>query len=199
MLEYYNRNAESMIENTLKLDLKPIYETFEAYLRPGVKILDAGFGSGRDSLHFRSRGYEVVSIDYSPEVVRRGKTLLNNEVLNVDIRDIRYVNEFDAVWASAVFFHFEDDEIKNVLDLCWNALKDRGVLYMSFKYGKSLRQKDGRTFNDFDEEKIGALLEDVVGYDIVEIWKTKDARADHIDKYWTNVILRKTGTPVDNG
>lgn len=191
MLEYYNKNAENMIENTLKLDLKPIYERFERYIKPGGKILDAGFGSGRDSLHFRSKGFDVVSVDYSPEVVRRGKTLLNNEVLQVDIREIRYVSEFDAVWASAIFFHFEDDEIKNVLDLCWNALRDNGVLYMSFKYGKHLRQKDGRIFNDFDEEKIERLLNDVSGYEVLEIWKTKDARADRIDKYWTNVILQK--------
>ncbi len=191
MLEYYNKNAANMIENTLKLDLKPIYEVFEKYLSPGAKILDAGFGSGRDSLHFRSRGYDVVSVDYSPEVVRRGRTLLNNEVLCVDIRDMRYEREFDAIWASAVFFHLDDEEIVQVLNLCRNALKDGGALYMSFKYGKTLRTKNGRVFNDFDEDKIAGLIKRIEGFETAELWKTKDARADRIDKYWMNVILKK--------
>lgn len=191
MLEYYDKNAVNMIENTLKLDLKPIYEIFEKYLTPGAKILDAGFGSGRDSLHFCAQAFDVVSVDFSPEVVRRGRTLLHNEVLCVDIREMRYEKEFDAIWASAVFFHFEDDEIKNVLKLCRNALKDGGVLYMSFKYGKALRAKNGRVFNDFDEEKIKELMKGVEGFEIAELWKTKDARADRTDKYWMNVVLEK--------
>lgn len=191
MREYYDRNAQNMIESTLKLDLKPIYDKFEQYLKPGEKLLDVGFGSGRDSLHFSGAHYVVVSIDDAPEVVKRGKTLLNNEVLEVDVRDIRYEKEFGAIWASAILFHFETEEIKEILKSFHRALKDQGVLYMSFKYGKNVRIKGERIFNDFDEEKFAEMMSGVEGFEVMDVWKTEDARPDHEDKFWLNAILRK--------
>jgi len=189
--EYYNANASDMIEHTLKLDLQPIYVKFEKHLKPGAKLLDVGFGSGRDSLHFEKKGYDVVSIDFAPEVYSRGKILLNTEVLLVDVRDIRYQNEFDAIWASAVLFHFGDDELVDVIDRCRVALKEKGVMYISFKYGTDELIRHGRFFNDFTEEKFEKLMEKVPGFTITEIWQTQDARPSHSNQYWLNVILTK--------
>ncbi len=189
--EYYNFNASDMIENTLKVDLKPIYERFESHLKPGAKILDVGFGSGRDSLHFEAKSYEVVSIDFAQEVYNRGKILLNTEVLLVDVRDIRYKNEFDGIWASAVFFHFTENELKDVLTKCADALKDKGVVYISFKYGTEEINRHGRYFNDYDEAKFKHLMSKVPQFEIAEIWKTTDARENKNSQYWLNVILTK--------
>lgn len=189
--EYYNQNASDMIENTLNLDLQPIYEKFEIYLKPGAKLLDVGFGSGRDSLHFDAMCYEVVSIDFAEEVYFRGKNLLNTEVLHVDVKDIRYKNEFEGIWASAIFFHFSDEEIIEVLKRCHDALKDKGVIYVSFKYGEEAVMRHGRFFNDFTESKFEALMESVDEFEIAEIWKTQDARVDHNTQFWLNIILKK--------
>jgi len=189
--EYYNANASDMIENTLKLDLQPIYEKFEYYLKPGAKILDVGFGSGRDSLHFDAMGYEVVSIDFAEEVYYRGKNLLNTEVLLVDVRDIRYKSEFNGIWGSAIFFHFTNEEIVSVLKRCADALKQMGVIYISFKYGEGELVRHGRYFNDFDESKFKKMMTEVSEFEISEIWKTQDARLDHNSQYWLNVILTK--------
>ncbi|OJV62565.1 MAG: hypothetical protein BGO41_15535 [Clostridiales bacterium 38-18] len=189
--EYYNTNASGMIEHTLKLDLQPIYEKFEKYLKPGAKLLDVGFGSGRDSLHFDAKGYEVVSIDFASEVYNRGKVLLNTEVLLVDVRDIKYKNEFEAIWASAVLFHFKEDELKDVLKRCNEALVTNGVMYISFKYGKEELIRHGRFFNDFDEAKFKALYAQIEGFELTEMWQTQDARHDHGEQFWLNVILTK--------
>ncbi|HAS73977.1 MAG TPA: SAM-dependent methyltransferase [Clostridiales bacterium UBA8960] len=189
--DYYNKNASDMIENTLKLDLQPIYEKFEKYLKPGAKLLDVGFGSGRDSLHFDAKGFEVVSIDFAQEVYNRGKILLNTEVLLVDIRDIKYKNEFEGIWASAVLFHYDEKQIIDVLVRCRDALKDNGIMYVSFKYGQDALLRHGRFFNDFDEVKFEKMMSEVENFDISEIWKTQDARGDHRSQYWLNVILTK--------
>ncbi len=189
--DYYNKNASDMIDNTLKLDLQPIYEKFEKYLLPGAKLLDVGFGSGRDSLHFDANGFEVVSIDFAQEVYSRGKILLNSEVLLVDVRDIRYNNEFDGIWASAVLFHYDEEEIVDVLNRCRDALKTGGVMYVSFKYGEQALLRHGRYFNDFTEGKFEKMMSKVDGFSISEIWKTQDARADHSTQYWLNIILTK--------
>lgn len=188
---YYNTHASDMIENTLKVDLQPIYDKFEQLIKPGAKILDVGFGSGRDSLHFASKGYSVVSIDFASEVYSRGKILLNNEVLLVDVREMRYKNEFDAIWASAVFFHFTMDEIKDVLHRCYDALKTGGIVYLSFKYGEQELLRHGRYFNDFNEKKFETLMNNVDYFDMTQMWQTNDARPNHTEQYWLNVILTK--------
>lgn len=188
---YYNENAQNMIERTLKLDLHPIYDRFEIYLQKGDKILDVGFGSGRDSIYFRSCGYDVVSIDFAEEVVRRGRTLLNNEVLLVDMRQMRYAEEFDAIWASAVLLHYREDEIVPLLARMRDALKPQGVVYVSFKYGDAVEERHGRMFNDFNEDKFARMMQSVEGFEIAEMWQTQDARADHESKRWLNVILKK--------
>lgn len=188
---YYNQNAKAFIESTLNVDLKEIYVRFEAYLSPGVKLLDIGFGSGRDSLHFYQKGYQLVSIDNSEQIYKRGKTFLSNEVLLVDFFDVLYQSEFDGIWASAVFLHFTNEQILLGLSLCHNALKHNGLLYLSFKYGQGEVFRHGRYFNDFDEKKWAEIMEKAVGWREEEIWVTSDARPEHEGKKWLNVILRK--------
>ncbi|MBS7527238.1 class I SAM-dependent methyltransferase [Fusibacter paucivorans] len=193
--QYYNEHAHEFIEKTLQVDLKPIYEVFESYLKPGIKLLDVGFGSGRDSLHFYKRGYEVVSIDYAEEIVARGESFLNNEVLLVDFQEVQYKDEFDAIWASAVFLHFTDDDILKALAICHRALKSEGYVYLSFKYGETGVMRKGRFFNDFTEAKILSLLNEQANSQtalkLEKMWLTEDARKDHQGKKWINIILKK--------
>ena len=69
-IEYYNKNAEEFYNATASADMSETCNKFLKYVAPGGKILDAGCGSGRDSLYFIKRGYEVVSFDASEEMVR---------------------------------------------------------------------------------------------------------------------------------
>ena len=58
-INYYNLNAESFIAGTLNADISRARDLFLKYVKPGGRILDAGCGSGRDSLAFMAAGYEV--------------------------------------------------------------------------------------------------------------------------------------------
>jgi len=189
--QYYNKHAQEIVDRTLNVDLKPIYTEFEHFLKPGGKILDVGFGSGRDSLHFYKMGYDVVSIDYAENIVARGKILLNNEVLLVDFNKILYDNEFDGIWASAIFLHFTEDEILEGLKKCSKALQKDGIVYISFKYGEEETIRNGRFFNDFTETKFEKIVAKCNLFKVEKIWQTQDARQTHTEKYWLNIILKK--------
>ena len=74
-MNYYDKHAKEYIINTKDVDMKEYYEVFESYLKPNSKILDVGFGSGRDSLYFKNKGYIVYSIDPIKEFFDNGKSI----------------------------------------------------------------------------------------------------------------------------
>lgn len=186
--EYYNKNAKEFIENTINVDLKEQYELFEKYLPEKGNILDIGFGSGRDSLYF-SQKYNVVSIDNCMEFIKEGKKILNNEILFMDVKKMKFSNEFNGIWACASLLHLPYKELENVLNSCFKALKNNGVMYMSFKYGDYEGIRNGRYFTDFNEDKLNKLLAKT-SFKLIETKVSIDSRPDR-DKKWLNVIITK--------
>ena len=71
-----------------------------------------------------------------------------------------------------------------------SALKPNGVLYMSFKYGDSDRDQDGRQFTDLDENQAEALLEQFENVQHIQQWVTLDQRPDRQEK-WLNLLWKK--------
>ncbi|ERJ11898.1 class I SAM-dependent methyltransferase [Haloplasma contractile] len=186
--EYYNKHAQAFIENTIKHDLSTQYAFFEQHLPDTGKILDIGFGSGRDSLYF-SKKYEVTSIDNSEEFVNIGKALLNNDVILMDVKDMDFNSEFDGIWACASLLHVPYKELPLALNNCYRALKKGGVMYASFKYGNFEGERKGRYFTDLNEDRLRALLENT-GFELINTMITEDVRPD-VDTKWLNVVLRK--------
>jgi len=74
-----------------------LYVPFLSYLRPYASILDAGCGSGRDTLYLTSRGYRVTAFDYSPEMVKLAAKLTGQEILQLSFQDIEFNSQFDGV------------------------------------------------------------------------------------------------------
>ena len=99
--EYYNINAKEFSDSTLNSDMSELYIEFEKYLKHGSKILDLGCGSGRDSIHFIQKGYDVISFDYSEELAKCASINIGKEVIIGDMREIKFENTLDAIWVSA--------------------------------------------------------------------------------------------------
>ena len=66
-MNYYKEHAQEFINDTFECDMSKQYYFFEKHLKSKGTILDIGFGSGRDSLYFQSKGYEVYAIDPEEE------------------------------------------------------------------------------------------------------------------------------------
>lgn len=187
-ISYYNQNAEEYFNKTVNVSMQELYDQFEAYLKPGDKILDLGCGSGRDSRYFLSKGYDVVSVDGSKAMCNLAETYIGKKVRNITFEKLDYDNEFDAVWACASLVHVDMGEITDVLFRIQRALKKKGILYASWKYGKGERIEKQKYYADYDEESINSLFSDA-SMKVAKIWISDDnlIRASK----WLNVIGEK--------
>lgn len=190
-VEFYNENAKGFFENTVDADMGETYETFNSYLKKGTTILDLGCGSGRDSYHFSNYGYEVISADYSDEMVKMARDYLNKEVIKLDMRQMDFKKKFDGIWACASILHIKKDAIGKVLKNSYRALKDGGIMYMSFKYGEGEVQSGERHFSNYTEDTFSELLDSLDIFSVEKFWKTADVRPDRQDEFWLNVIVKK--------
>lgn len=189
-IDYYNMHSDQFAESTFNVDMESLYHPFLEHLPSTARILDLGCGSGRDSLAFKKKGYEVDACDYSEELVKKAHELTGINVLHQSFYDLDKVERYDGIWACASLLHCERDRLAEVLQKMLSALNPNGVIYMSFKYGDSDREKDGRQFTDLDENQAEALLEQFDNVQQIQQWVTLDQRPDRQEK-WLNLLWKK--------
>lgn len=190
-IEYYNSNAEEFYESTVTADMSVQYKLFEKYLGDGAHILDCGCGSGRDSKHFLDDGFEVTAIDGSEELCKKASELTGLEVKHIYFQDLNFDNEFSGVWACASLLHVKRDELPDVLTKITKALRDGGVLYVSFKYGDFSGERSGRFFTDLDDESFETLIANIPEMVLKEKYISTDVRPGRENERWLNAIVTK--------
>lgn len=187
-IDYYNENAGNFCDSTFNLDLSNIHSRFLSYIPPQGKILDAGCGSGRDSLAFMEAGYDVTAFDASFEMVKR-TSRYSIRTFHMKFEELDMKNKFDGIWACASLLHVHRHNFSDVLSRLADSLKHGGVMYASFKYGNGERFDGSRTFLDMNEnmfvKSIGYLFE------ISDTWITRDLRINRATEKWFNVIVKK--------
>ena len=191
-LNHYNQQAEKYYKQTVNVDLTALYPQFLKYLESKAHILDAGCGSGRDSLYFLEQGYQVTAVDAAKKLAQLAEDLIEQEVLKMRLEELNFNSEFDGIWACASLLHLSNEEIKKVLKNFTQALVAEGIIYISLKYGQQEEFRNGRFFNYHNEESWLNLMEGIEDLTIVELWQTGDLKEDGRDEKWLNVLLQKS-------
>lgn len=187
-LRYYQDNAQEFIHNTLDKEMRHQYMSFEKHLSDKAHILDAGCGSGRDSLYFKQEGYQVTAFDASQKMCDFASTLIKQEVLQLNFDDMHFDNSFDAIWASASLLHVPKESMSETLNKLAKALKPKGILYASFKSGEKEFIKEDRYFNSYSKESFTKIVETSF-FHIKEMYLLEDTRPDKEGEFWLNCIL----------
>lgn len=189
-MHYYDENAEAFFNTTYQVKMDALYAPFLQYLPKQGYILDLGCGSGRDSLAFKKLGYTVTAIDLSAELVKKATQLTGLKVQKKSFYDLDEIRQYDGIWACASLLHCERHRLDDVLQKMTNALKSYGVMYLSFKYGDSDREQDGRKFTDLNEEQAAACLKNNKQLKLLNQWITEDQRPDRNER-WLNLLIQK--------
>lgn len=121
------------------IDIYLFDQLLRGRIRPGMSVLDAGCGGGRNLVYFLQEGFEVRALDPDPESIRRVQVLA--ERLAPDLPAANFRVEMlesgsfpdsiaDAVISSAVL-HFARDEsqFREMLRGTWRLVKPDGMLF----------------------------------------------------------------------
>lgn len=191
-LDYYERHAESYFIATRDADLSALYERFVQELPKGAHILDAGSGSGRDTLAFLQRGYAVSAFDSSPALSERSARFTGVRTRVLRFQELEDEEEYEGIWACASLLHVPEAELPDAIARLVRALKPGGVLYMSFKHGAGERvTEDGRFFNDMTESRLRRVLQALSNVKLKEVWVTTGEGKFQGLGEWLNALVSK--------
>ncbi|ART83340.1 SAM-dependent methyltransferase [Oceanisphaera profunda] len=189
-VDYYQQQAKSFYQSTAFVDMAPLYQRFLPHVPVGGHIVDAGCGSGRDSLHFANLGFTVSAFDASPALVELAQQHTGLPVSVCSFEEFAAPEPVDAIWACASLLHVPRAELKQVMAHLSAQLKPNGVFYCSFKYGQDDVSRDGRHFTNLDETGLSELVSQLP-LTVIEHWQTGDVRPSREHERWLNAILRK--------
>lgn len=102
---------------------------------PGMRVLEAGCGTGRNLVYFIREGYGVFGADSDPraiENVRRLAPALSPENFRVEpVETMSFPDSFADVVISSAVLHFARDDQQFQAMLCgtWRVLKPGGLLF----------------------------------------------------------------------
>ncbi len=190
---FYEDRAAEYFEETRHADLGMLYQWFLSELPRGGLILDAGSGSGRDTLEFVKRGYRVEAFDASAALAALSSlyTGVQTEVLafeNFNMRPERY----DGIWALASLLHVPRRELPRVVAELAASLKPGGIFFATFKAGaKDLVDEFGRSFTNLSKDSAERLFSATNWFDQVEIREVEGAASFGQRTIWIHVLAKR--------
>ena len=190
-IDYYNKYAAKVFEDTVDENMDDITSRFLEMLEEGDTILDMGCGSGRDSLTFYNLGYDVTPLDGSEEMCRLAEIHTGLDVLQMKYEEMNFDGAFDGVWACGAFVHIPKAEMPDILARVAKALTEDGVFYLSRRLGDFEGFQGERYFSFYSEKELRYLVEKGGLFHVVKEWVTKDVRSSHPNIQWINILAKK--------
>lgn len=185
---YYNLNAKEYFDRTFNVQPEEIRKSFCSQLAPNSTILDIGCGSGRDSLYFKERGFNVIAIDNSKELAKLASQFISQEVIVADIENYQTEQPIDGAWAMASLLHLSKDSFKKALINISNSLKPNGVFLLALKIGSGESyDENGRFFSYYQPEELATIFKELNIFQSFDFKFTQD-KLGRDDTQWLNVF-----------
>lgn len=192
-----------------QIDIYVFDQLLRGRIAPGMRVLDAGCGGGRNLVYLLQAGYEVSGVDSDPEAVRAVRELASTLApeLPADnfrietIEEMSFADGFaDVVLGSAVL-HFarDDDQFGAMVRGLWRVLKPGGLLLcrlastigmedrVRLVAGRRFRLPDGSERYLVDEATLVALTSSLGGV-LVDPLKTTVVQDQRCMTTW---VVRK--------
>jgi tellurite methyltransferase len=172
-----------------QIDIYLFDQLLRGRISPGMRILDAGCGDGRNLVYLLREGYEVFGVDANPVAIDNVRGLAAQLAPTLPAANFRaepveamsFPDELAKFVISSAVLHFasDDDHFRSMLTGTWRTLKPGGILFCRLASsigiesqiqrirGRRFRLPDGSErylvdaaiLNKFAEELGGILLD----------------------------------------
>jgi len=138
------------------IDIYLFDQILRGRIAPGMRIFDAGCGSGRNLVYFLSQGYDVSGVDEDSRAIGDVRNLapdLPADRFRLEaIEAMSFADAIADVAISSAVLHFarDDDHFRAMLRGSWRVLKPGGLFFCrlasSIGMERQVRQIGGRRF-----------------------------------------------------
>jgi SAM-dependent methyltransferase len=142
------------------IDIYLFDQLLRGRIAPGMRVLDAGCGSGRNLVYLLKTGYEVFGTDEDSRAIESARRLAGSLAPALPAHNFRveaiesmsFPDAFAEVVLSSAVLHFaqNEDHFAAMLRGTWRVLKPTGVLFCrlasSIGMEKQVRRVGGRRF-----------------------------------------------------
>jgi SAM-dependent methyltransferase len=164
-----------------QIDIYLFDQLLKGRISPGMRILDAGCGGGRNLVYLLREGYEVFAADSDPQAVGSVRSIARKLAptlpeSNFRVEPVEHMSFDDAcadVVISSAILHFarDDAHFESMLRAMWRVLKPGGLFFCRLAstigierqveriHGRRYRLPDGSDRYLVDEALLGSLTE----------------------------------------
>lgn len=121
------------------IDIYLFDQILKGRILPGMRILDAGCGSGRNLVYFLREGFEVHGADADPQAVESTRLLAHRLAPGLpasnfraeEVENLSFPDGFADVVLSSAVLHFARGEahFEAMLAGCWRVLRPGGLFF----------------------------------------------------------------------
>jgi SAM-dependent methyltransferase len=121
------------------IDIYLFDQLLKGRIKPGMRILDAGCGMGRNLIYFLREGYEVFAADADPQAVEHVRSLARTLAPGLpegsfrveSVEGMTFEDECADVVISNTVLHFaqDDAQFERMLRGTWRVLKPGGLFF----------------------------------------------------------------------
>ena len=146
----------------------PFIDKFLNKLKAGSKVLDVGSGPGQFTKYMMGKGFEVVGVDYSKEMLSLARKMVpNGDFRFMDMRSLDFEDQsFDGLLAAYSLIHIPSEDIPETLDNFNRVLRSGGYIEIIAQRGKAdkivdepFMPSEKMFFNFFTKERLTEFLE----------------------------------------
>lgn len=152
----------TLVEQFGNIDIYLFDQLLRGNITPGMRVLDAGCGGGRNLVYLLREGYEVFAADASAEAVAHLKSVASRLAPNLPEENFRLETvegmsfpeqSVDVVISNAVLHFARDDaHFETMVHSMWRRLRPGGMFFcrlsstIGLEHGHLIQQIEGRRF-----------------------------------------------------
>ncbi len=164
-ISYYDRTAKNLITSYETADMSTLYSFLHSTLLPTSKVLDIGFGSGRDLAFLKQHGFDIWGIDPSQKFVNHVKERfpdISNHFFKASLPDLnipkKLLHSFDSIILIAVWMHLPKEMYADSIKSLCSLLRPKGRVILSYSITPRIEETE-RFFENIDSHILQTLFE----------------------------------------